>query len=99
MHGKAKYHQDEEDFIARDALWRLVWYRLLKNALSVFGLIVVGFYLLFMLISPFLPLNPYQQTAPSHRNLPPPDGTAPARKFMKMKKRLCRNRRQKKIVP
>ncbi|MCQ2981211.1 MAG: ABC transporter permease [Treponemataceae bacterium] len=53
------------------SLWDDAWKRLKKNKMALIGLWVVGLYCLLALVTPILPIHPYEEQVLEHTNLPP----------------------------
>lgn len=53
------------------SLTKEAWKRLKKNKFAVFGMIVVIIYSLLALTADLLPIYPYDEAIPDHKNLPP----------------------------
>ena len=53
------------------SLWADAWKRLMKNKMSVIGLVITGLYILVAILAPVLPIYPYEQQVIDHAYLPP----------------------------
>ncbi|MGL4524250.1 MAG: ABC transporter permease [Spirochaetia bacterium] len=65
------YDKKKQETKMPHSLWYDAWRRLSKNKMSLMGLLVVMTYFLIVLAAPILPIYPYEQQMPDHRNLGP----------------------------